>query len=89
MRTIGENIRYYRKRAGLTEKELARDVGCSVAAISTWERDLHDPPALAVVSLCGALDVTPGELLGWKEQEEILPRQGYISTAEWTERRKR
>ena len=68
MRTIGENIRYYRKRAGLTEKELAREVGCSVAAISTWERDLHDPPALAVVSLCEALGVTPGELLGWKEQ---------------------
>jgi transcriptional regulator with XRE-family HTH domain len=68
MRTIGENIRYYRKRAGLMQKELAREVGCSVAAISTWERDLHDPPALAVVSLCEALGVTPGELLGWKEQ---------------------
>lgn len=68
MRTIGENIRYYRKRAGLMQKELAREVGCSIAAISTWERDLHDLPALAVISLCEALGVTPGELLGWKEQ---------------------
>ena len=39
MRTIGENIRYYRKRAGLTLKELEEEIGTHYSNICRWEKN--------------------------------------------------
>lgn len=35
--TIGESIRYHRKRLNLTQAELADRVGVSPQAVSKWE----------------------------------------------------
>ncbi len=41
--TVGDNIRHLRKELGLTQKELAGEVGLTQAQISDYERGLRVP----------------------------------------------
>lgn len=70
MRTIGENIRYYRKRAGLTLKELEEEIGTHYSNICRWEKNSQTPSIMSLLSLCDALNVTPNELLNCEEGEK-------------------
>jgi transcriptional regulator with XRE-family HTH domain len=52
----GDYISMARKRAGLTQRELAERLGCRQATIARWERDDRHPSleeAQAAVSACG------------------------------------
>ena len=49
---IGKNITAFRKDAGMTQEELAGQIGVSAQAVSKWENDVSAPdismlPALA------------------------------------------
>ena len=61
--TIGESIRYHRKRLGLTQLALAERVGVSVQAISKWETNTGLPDITMAVPLARALGTTTDELL--------------------------
>jgi len=73
--TIGESIRYHRKRLDLTQLELAEQVGVSVPAISKWETNTGLPDISMAVPLARALGTTTDELLQFgqrrKEQERL------------------
>ena len=73
--TIGESIRYHRKRLGLTQLELAERVSVSVQAISKWETNAGLPDTAMAVPLARALGTTTDELLQFghrrKEQERL------------------
>ena len=54
---LGENIQLYRKRAGLTQVELARRIGVTYQAVSKWETGKSVPdvfllPTLARIFRC-------------------------------------
>lgn len=54
---LGENIQLYRKRSGLTQRSLARELGVTYQAISKWERGRSTPdisllPELARIFGC-------------------------------------
>lgn len=63
--TMGEKLRDYRKRAVLTQEELAERSGVGVATIIRIERGQIDEPRVSTVrKLAGPLEVEPRDLIG-------------------------
>lgn len=69
---IGENIRYYRKQAHLTQEELAKMVGVGRPSVTQWETGAQTPLMGNVQKLAGALGVQTSDLVG---EELIDPRK--------------
>lgn len=61
-----ENLREFRKRAGLTQVELAEKVGISRTQVTKWEIGETDIKASWINKLAKALGTTPAELLSIK-----------------------
>lgn len=61
---IGENIKQARLKRGLTQEEVARDVGVTVRNYQRWERGLVTPYYRNLQAIAFALDVEEAELLG-------------------------
>ena len=61
---IGKNIRELRQRAGLTQEGLALKIGVTPSAVGNYERGVSFPKEEVLMSLFGALECTPNELLG-------------------------
>jgi transcriptional regulator with XRE-family HTH domain len=59
----GRLIREARKRAGLTQSELARAVGVQKAAVCRWERAYRAPPHDMLIAVAKALGVRPAALV--------------------------
>lgn len=53
--SIGEGIRVIRKRAGLTQSELARRAGVSRNAVSMVENDTSNSTLNTLIAICEAL----------------------------------
>lgn len=49
--TIGENIRRYRKKANLSQEQLAKALDISPATLSAYETDKTVPPATIIAKL--------------------------------------
>lgn len=66
---IGKNIAAARKRAGMTQEELAARVGYKTkSAINKIELGIRDLPQKKIAAFAQALGVTPGHLMGWDEK---------------------
>ncbi|MGH8898427.1 MAG: helix-turn-helix domain-containing protein [Egibacteraceae bacterium] len=64
--SIGDRIRYYRRRRGMSQKVLGQLVGRSESWVSQVERgDLPVDRVSVVVTVAQALKVEPGQLLGY------------------------
>lgn len=70
--TIGESIRYHRKRLNLTQAELAVRVGVTAQAVSKWENDSGLPDITMAVPLARALGTTTDELLRFGERRQYF-----------------
>ena len=64
---IGDKIKFYRKKSGLTQSQLAELIGVSSQAISKWETGAGCPDLSVVVPLAIALGVSTDELLDYKD----------------------
>lgn len=75
--TLHEKIHYYRKRAKLSQEELAARVGVSRQAVSKWELGDATPEVEKLAALARAFGVTTDELLSPEEPagETPPPRQ--------------
>jgi transcriptional regulator with XRE-family HTH domain len=62
--TIGKRIADLRKQKGMTQEQLANQVGVTAQAVSKWENDLSCPDISALPQLAEVLGVTTDELLG-------------------------
>src|SRR5690606_26988255 len=60
---LGRAISMARKRAGITQTELARRVGVDQSMVSMWARGRASPPLERILSLDRALGLRPGTLL--------------------------
>lgn len=70
---VGENIAAARKRAGMTQEELAAKVGYKTkSAINKIELGIRDLPQKKIAMFASALGVTPGHLMGWDAEPEDL-----------------
>jgi len=61
--SIGENIKYLRKKAKLTQKELASLVGINEVTIRSYEAGKYEPKTDTLYKLRKALDCNINELL--------------------------
>ena len=62
--SLGQRITHYRKKAGLSQKELAAVIGISSPALSYYENDKNDPPTAILAKLSEVLNITSDKLLG-------------------------
>ncbi len=68
--TLGERIKELRKKAGMTQEELAKEIGYSnKTSISKIESDILDVNQSTIIALARALKTTPSEIMGWNEPE--------------------
>lgn len=61
--TIGEKIYLLRKKAGISQEELAQQVNISRQAVSKWERDESPPDTEKVILLSSIFSVSTDYLL--------------------------
>ena len=61
--SLGKQIAEYRKKAGLTQAELAEKLDVSFQAVSGWERDEYAPDVGKLVPLARALGASVGRLI--------------------------
>ena len=57
-----------RINAGLTQKELARELQVQQNSVSSWERGVTDPHCSTLRDLCCKLSVSADYLLGLSKQ---------------------
>ncbi len=56
--TVGEKIKELRIEKGLSQSELAKNVGVSQKAIDYWERNVNEPKSSYVISLVKFFEIT-------------------------------
>lgn len=61
---IGEQIRYFRKKSGLSQKNLASRLFVSQQAVGKWERDEATPNPEAIVKMSAIFGISTDALLG-------------------------
>ena len=61
--TLGERIASLRKKAGLTQEELAEKLGISPQAVSKWENGTSDPSTSNLFALAKLYGISVEELL--------------------------
>lgn len=62
--TFGQRLQRLRKEKGMTQDELAKEIGISPQAVSKWENDISTPDIFILSQLADILCVSVDELLG-------------------------
>ena len=65
--SISNNIRLYRKRAGITQIDLAKDLEISIATLRRWEAGETTPTGTRINELAKRLNVSPEEIVASDE----------------------
>ena len=60
---IAANLRHQRKKAGLTQIELAEKLGVSIATLRRWESGETAPTGTRIVELANMLHISPDEII--------------------------
>ncbi len=63
-KTIGDRIKFHRKRLGMTQEQLAERMGVSAQAVSKWENNLSCPDITVLPELAAIFGISVDELLG-------------------------
>ena len=72
-RSFGATIAALHKQKGMTQLELARQMGVTDKAVSKWERDLSFPDVASLPKLAEVLDTSVDELLEVKSAAQEEP----------------
>lgn len=78
-RLMAYQIRMCRLMRGYTQQEIADKLEKSLNAVSSWELAKTSPSPDDMIRLCNILDITPNQLCGWDENQEL---QEYIKKSE-------
>ena len=83
--SIGENIQNYRKKRGLSQKELAKKLKYSTGTIQQYELDKREPKFKIICEIASVLNVTPYMLYDDSEIEPDTTEEQFINSCEWLE----
>ena len=64
--SLSSNIRFYRKRAGFTQIELAEKMGISIATLRRWEAGETSPSGTKISELAEILKISPEEIVSFE-----------------------
>jgi transcriptional regulator with XRE-family HTH domain len=70
MRNFGERLKQFRKQAGLTQDDIAAQLGLTKNAVSQWERNVSQPDLANLVVLRTMLRVSLDVLVGGDEPSD-------------------
>lgn len=73
--TTGQKIYESRRKAGMTQEELADRLGVSRQAVSKWESDAAFPETEKILELCKLFSLSADELLLGQEPRAELPQE--------------
>ena len=65
---LGKNIREYRIEKGLTQLQLAEQVGATQGAVYFREREINQPTAGYLIKLARVFEISVDELLSFESQ---------------------
>ena len=69
--TLGEKIRFYRKRADITQAELGKLLGVQDSAVSKWEKGRVDNLTISQIqTMAEVFQVSPMDLAGWGRESD-------------------
>ena len=85
--SMGERIREARRQKGLSQEEVARELGISRQAVTKWEGDQSVPSAGNLKKLAALLETTPGRLLNGDTGEKAAAADYYALFREEEARR--
>ena len=69
-KTIGNNIKLYRKNKGFTQEELADLLSVTPQAVSKWESESGLPDTSMLIPIAQILGVSTDALLGYDSLSE-------------------
>ena len=72
MISIGNTIKTLRKAKGVTQEEVARELGVSYQAVSKYENEVAQPDISLIPLLAQYFGVTIDELFGYKLEWHIM-----------------
>lgn len=72
--TTGERIRMFREGVGLTQADLAKELGLGRAAINKYENGtIKNIPLTTIEHMAEIFNVPPAEIVGWDTPDANLP----------------
>jgi transcriptional regulator with XRE-family HTH domain len=70
--SLGQRIVYHRKKAGISQKNLAAIAGVTSSALSYYEKDKREPSVQIIKNLSKALNITGDTLLGLEPYPDLI-----------------
>lgn len=67
---FGNNLRFFRKQANLSQKQLAERIGFPQTTVSDWELNKYEPGITVVIKITEALGVTLSDLTEYRSTTE-------------------
>lgn len=69
--SLGQNIRLYREKIGMSQEELARKLGYKDrSTIAKIENNVNDITQSKIIAIAKVLQTTPASLMGWEDTPE-------------------
>ena len=78
--TVGENIKKFRKKAHLTQRALAKEVGLATITIQQYERGVREPRLDIIFKIAKVLGVLPTVLIEDMSEELALYIENHTTT---------
>lgn len=69
--SLGENLQFLRKKAGVTQEELAERLEVSRQSVSKWEADVSFPEMEKIITLCDMFGCTMDTLVKGNAEREV------------------
>lgn len=70
---IAKNLLFYRKKSGLTQKQLAEKLGVKNSSVSNWENGVNSIDIETLYNACGIFGVTLNEMYGMYSSNQGEP----------------
>jgi len=87
-RTIGNKLLHFRKKAGLTQAEVAEKAGLSDRTYADIERGCASMRTQSLLRICSALNITPDEVLTENSPIEIKQEELFGKLSDCSAREK-
>ena len=64
---IGQIIKKLRIEKGISQMQLAKEIGCAQKAIDSWEKSINEPKASYIINLAKFFNITCDFILGLED----------------------